>query len=86
MVVPHAKTVRELYYIAPVENLKSIFDNGILSHNKVKGKSVAQIYNPEIVKRRKHLMEKVFGIMPIFILTLETPCSLKLSVKKLWRM
>ena len=54
MVVPYAKTVRELYYIAPVENLKSILENGILSHDNVKGKDVAQIYEQGIVDRRKN--------------------------------
>jgi O-acetyl-ADP-ribose deacetylase (regulator of RNase III) len=54
MVVPKTKTARELYYIAPVENLESILENGVLSHNKIKGKDITKIYEQGIVDRRKN--------------------------------
>jgi hypothetical protein len=47
--------IKSLYYIAQIENLCSILDQGILSHNGVNARGVEYqaIYNPEIVENRK---------------------------------
>src|ERR1700733_428736 len=34
--------VQELYYIAPIDNVPSIFEKGILSHNAVHGQELAK--------------------------------------------
>ena len=47
--------IGNLYYITHVDNLPSILENGILSHQKIEeeGMQPARIYNTEIVNRRK---------------------------------
>lgn len=47
--------LRELYYITHVKNLKSILENGILSHCKIEqsGIDFARIYNKDVVCRRQ---------------------------------
>lgn len=49
------KRPRELFYITHVDNLASIMDIGILSHERIKKEKISYkpIYNKEIVKRRK---------------------------------
>lgn len=47
--------IRNLYYITHVDNLPSILEKGILSHEKIEEERVhtARVYNTEIVNRRK---------------------------------
>ena len=47
--------IRNLYYITHVDNLPSILEKGIFSHEKIEEERVhtARIYNTEIVNRRK---------------------------------
>ena len=47
--------IRNLYYITHVDNLPSILEKGILSHERIeeKGMQPARIYNTDIVNRRK---------------------------------
>ena len=47
--------IRNLYYITHVDNLPSILEKGILSHERIEAEHVqpARIYNTDIVNRRK---------------------------------
>ena len=47
--------IRNLYYITDVDNLPSILEKGILSHERIEEERVqpARIYNTDIVNRRK---------------------------------
>ena len=47
--------IRNLYYITHVDNLPSILERGILSHERIEDERVqpARIYNTDIVNRRK---------------------------------
>ncbi len=49
------KRGRELYYITHINNLESIFEHGILSHNQVIERDIKHetIYNPDVVNRRQ---------------------------------
>ncbi|MCX7680843.1 MAG: DUF4433 domain-containing protein, partial [Anaerolineae bacterium] len=49
------KRIQNLYYIAPVENLPSILEKGILSHAEVERRHIAStsIYDAHIVASRK---------------------------------
>lgn len=48
--------VRELHYIAPIANLKSIMEDGILCHNKAKEKHPTSIAAEAIQERRKKVV------------------------------
>lgn len=50
--------LRELFYITHVNNLRSILERGILSHEKIDelGLSYERIYNKEIVSRRQSII------------------------------
>lgn len=54
-VMPKRRTVESLYYIAPLENLPSILERGILSHAEVErqGLHPFAIYDADIVKARR---------------------------------
>ena len=47
--------IRNLYYITHIDNLPSILENGILSHEKIEKERVqpVRIYNKDIVSRRR---------------------------------
>jgi len=49
------KRGKELYYITHIDNLPSILEHGILSHNQIEAKQLAHrtSYNIEVVERRK---------------------------------
>jgi O-acetyl-ADP-ribose deacetylase (regulator of RNase III) len=49
------KSARELFYITHIDNLVSIMDRGILSHERIEKEGIpyTPIYNKEIVKKRK---------------------------------
>ncbi len=49
-----AQPVRELFYITHKDNLPSILENGILSHNEIKRRGIpfARVYDEEIVSAR----------------------------------
>lgn len=49
------KSIRELYYITHIENLPSILDKGILSHQRIvsEGIKYTQIYDEQIVSNRR---------------------------------
>lgn len=47
------QNIKELYYIVPIANIKSILKYGILSHDRVKKLKHASIAMPEIQNRRK---------------------------------
>lgn len=51
-----SKSIRELFYITHIDNLESILDKGILSHERIEQEEVpyTPIYNKGIVKKRKH--------------------------------
>jgi len=48
--------IEHLYYITHIDNITSILNNGILSHNKIKSKRIEheQIYDPAIQEIRKN--------------------------------
>lgn len=48
--------VKELYYITHIDNIASILNTGILSHNKIKSKRIEheQIYDPAIHEIREN--------------------------------
>lgn len=50
--------IRELYYITHIDNLHSILDHGILSHERVEKEAIptTPIYDSNIVNRRKQIL------------------------------
>ncbi|SMM97616.1 ADP-ribose 1''-phosphate phophatase related protein [uncultured Candidatus Thioglobus sp.] len=50
-----AKEINNLYYICHIDNLKSILENGLLSHNKIQTFSPKVIYDESIISRRKDI-------------------------------
>ena len=50
------KDIRSLYYITHIENLPSIMNRGILSHNRIMADNIQYkpIYDPDIVSNRKN--------------------------------
>jgi len=50
-------TIRELFYITHVKNIKSILERGILCHKRIEDSGIpyARIYNKEVVSRRKSI-------------------------------
>ncbi|SMN10900.1 ADP-ribose 1''-phosphate phophatase related protein [uncultured Candidatus Thioglobus sp.] len=50
-----AKEINNLYYICHIDNLQSILENGLLSHNKIQTLSPKIIYDESIISRRKDI-------------------------------
>jgi O-acetyl-ADP-ribose deacetylase (regulator of RNase III) len=50
-----SKEVNNLYYICHIDNVKSILENGLLSHNKVQVLSPKTIYDNDIIDRRNNI-------------------------------
>ncbi len=50
-----AKEINSLYYICHINNLKSILDEGLFSHNKIQTLSHKVIYDEGIINRRKDI-------------------------------
>lgn len=48
--------IKELHYIAHVNNLKSILQHGIMSHNKAKGISYTSVSDPEVQEIRSKVV------------------------------
>ncbi|MDC9714842.1 MAG: DarT ssDNA thymidine ADP-ribosyltransferase family protein [Gammaproteobacteria bacterium] len=49
------KEINSLYYICHIDNLKSILEKGLLSHNKIQTLSPKTIYDTSIINRRKDI-------------------------------
>lgn len=49
------KEINGLYYICHIDNLPSIFKNGLLSHNSVQTLTPKTIYDEDIINRRKDI-------------------------------
>ncbi|GIV85435.1 MAG: hypothetical protein KatS3mg052_2442 [Candidatus Roseilinea sp.] len=81
------RRIENLYYIAPVENLRSILERGILSHAEIENQGIEAfpIYDTEIVGSRQGRLtlhgRSLWEFANLYIFNPETRCSIASSTR-----